>query len=139
MMPAKKKADDDEDWGGVAVKQAPDLGTRLAELKAKAPVKREKERFVKLPLWWAAQAAKATRTPKSLVVAELLWASWDKQSTAFALPSGRLRRLGLSRTTVWRTLQQLKRAGLIVVELRGQKAPLVSFPVAPWARSERAY
>jgi hypothetical protein len=82
---------------------------RRGELETAAPKRRTKTwSFVRMSLWWAKEAAKATRTPKSLVVIELLWASWKAHSLTFALPSGRLKRYGLSRTTVWRTLQQLK-------------------------------
>jgi HTH domain len=89
------------------------------------------EPFVKVPLWWIRLATEATRTPKALVAIELLRASWKAQSTTFALPSGRLKQYGLSRTTIWRALQQLKAAGLVAIELHGQKAPLITFPVAP--------
>jgi DNA-binding FadR family transcriptional regulator len=84
-----------------------------------------------VPLWWIPLATKATRTPKALVAIELLYASRYARGAPFKLPSGRLKRHGLSRTTIWRALQELKRAGLITIEARGQKAPLISFTVAP--------
>ncbi len=94
-------------------------------------MKTTKSLFVKVPLWWIRAATKATRTPKALVAVELLFASWQAQSMTFALPSGRLKRPGLSRMTIWRALQQLKAAGLITIKLRGRKAPQISFTVAP--------
>jgi hypothetical protein len=89
------------------------------------------EAFVKVPLWWIRAATEATHTKRALVAVELLRASFVARGTTFALPSGRLKRFGVSRPTWWRALQDLKRAGLITVELRGRKAPLISFPVAP--------
>ena len=50
------KLKDHEDWGGVAVKQGSDPKKRLAELKAKAPLKREKVApFAKIGLTPAAR------------------------------------------------------------------------------------
>jgi hypothetical protein len=89
------------------------------------------EPYVKVPVWWIRAATEATHTKKALVAIELLRASSFAPGTAFALPSGRLKRFGVSRPTWWRALQDLQRAGLITIELRGRKAPLISFPVAP--------
>jgi hypothetical protein len=41
---------------------------------------KSKDLFVKVPLWWAAAAAKATRTPGFMVCIELLHASWKAKS-----------------------------------------------------------
>ena len=61
-------------------------------------VKRQKEPpFVKVPLWWAEAAAKATRMPGMLVLVELLHRSWKAKSLTFPLPNGRLAKHGVSR------------------------------------------
>jgi ribosomal protein S19E (S16A) len=100
---------------------------RLAELHAAAPVKRKKqEQFVKVPLWWAAEAAKATRTPVMLVLIELLHRSWKARSLTFPLPNGSLKKYGVSRDIKRRVLCDLEEAGLITVERRHGKAPLVT-------------
>jgi hypothetical protein len=62
---------------------------RRRELEARAPVKRKKvEPFVKVPLWWIAEAAKATNNRKALVAVELLHAHWKTKSLCFPLPNG---------------------------------------------------
>jgi hypothetical protein len=104
---------------------------RAVAANSAAAKRQRKPLFVAVPLWWIRTATEATRTPKALVAIELLLASWREQSMTFALPSGRLKRHGLSRTTIWRALHDLRRAGLITVQSRGQKAPLISFSVAP--------
>jgi hypothetical protein len=93
--------------------------------------RQRKPLYVMVPLWWIREATEATRTPKALVAIELLLASWRAQSMTFALPSGRLKQHGLSRTTIWRALQELRRAGLLTIELRRRKAPAVSFVTPP--------
>jgi hypothetical protein len=99
--------------------------TRTAARRRRQPL------YVKVPLWWIQAATEATRTPKALVAIELLLTSWRTRSMTFALPSGRLKRYSISRTTIWRALQELQRARLITIELQPPKAPLISFVVAP--------
>ena len=103
---------------------------RLAKLHAAAPVKRKiVETFVKVPLWWAREAAKATKTLKALVWVELLHASWRAKSPTFPLPNGRLKKVGVTRFVKSRVLRELEAAGLITVEWRRGKNPLVTIVV----------
>jgi hypothetical protein len=101
---------------------------RRRELEAMAPAKRKRkaEPFVKVPLWWAAAAAKATKTPAALVWIELLRASWKARSSTFPLANVRLARLGVSREVKRRVLRDLERAGLILVERPACKVPIVT-------------
>jgi hypothetical protein len=84
------------------------------------------DRFVKVPLWWAEQAAQATRTPKAMVWVWLLHLSWAEHSNTFRLPSQRLRLRGVSRDVKLRALQDLERAGLIRVSREMGKSPVVT-------------
>jgi hypothetical protein len=103
---------------------------RLRELQAAAPVKRKKaEPFVKVPLWWIAQATRATNTGRALVCIELLYAAWKAKRLTFPLPNGRLARLGIKRQTKRRALRDLERAGLITVERPPRKTPIVTLVV----------
>jgi hypothetical protein len=89
---------------------------RRRELEAMAPVKRKKvEPFVKVPLWWAQAAAKATNTQKALVWIVLLHTAWKAKSSTFPLPNGRLAKVGVGRFSKYRVLRELEDAGLIVV------------------------
>jgi hypothetical protein len=101
---------------------------RRRELEAAAPLKRKRkiEPFVKVPLWWIAQATKATNTGKALVCVELLYAAWKAKRLTFPLPNGRLAKLGVTRETKRRALRDLERAGLIVVERPARKTPVVT-------------
>jgi hypothetical protein len=103
---------------------------RIQELKAAAPVKRKKaEPFVRVPLWWAEAAAKATRTPKALVWVELLHVSWKTKRLTFPLPCGRLEKRGVNRETRRRALHELEVAGLIKVAWRHGKTPTVTIVI----------
>lgn len=106
----------------------------LSKSPAKAPTKTpdkarrasNKEPFVQIPLWWAAAAAKATRMPGFLVCVELLHCAWKARSMTFSFPSGRLIRNGGNRWTKRRVLRRLEGAGLIAIEWRRGKNPLVT-------------
>jgi hypothetical protein len=101
---------------------------RLQKLQAAAPTKRKKvEPFVKVPLWWIEEAAKATESPTTLVLIELLRLHWKTGSSTFPLPNGRLQKLGVSRKVKYRVLRDLEKGKgrLIVVERIPRRAPRV--------------
>jgi hypothetical protein len=99
---------------------------RAACKPSPATLKKRREQFVKVPLWWAQQAAHATRTQQAYVWIWLLRLSWEHKSATFPLPNGRLERAGIDRRTKRRALARLKAAGLIQTECRRGKSPLVT-------------
>jgi hypothetical protein len=84
------------------------------------------EAFVKVPLWWIETAAKDARSPTTLVLIELLYASWKAGSSTFPLPNGRLNKLGVSREVKRKVLRNLERRPVILVERHPRKAPIVT-------------
>jgi hypothetical protein len=89
----------------------------------------KKDAFVKAPLWWAVEAAKATKTPALLVCVYLLHVSWKARSATFLLPNGWLERHGVSREIKRRVLRDLEASGLITLERRSGKSPRVTLVV----------
>jgi hypothetical protein len=103
---------------------------RRRELEAATPKKRKKvEPFVKVPLWWATEAAKAARSPATIVLVELLHRAWKAKGLTFPLPNGRLGKTGASRKVKRRVLRDLEVAGLITVERHSGKNPKVTLGV----------
>ena len=84
------------------------------------------EQFVKVPWWWMVEAAKLTHTPAALVCIHLLYAAWKTKSLTFPLPNVTLRRAGVSREIKRRVLRDLEAGGLILVERRSGKTPIVT-------------
>ena len=101
---------------------------RLRELEARVPVERKKttEPFVKVPLCWIEKAAKATELPAIMLLIELLRLRWRIQSNTFPLPNGRLAKLGVSRKVKQRMLRQLELTGMISVDRRSRKTPVIT-------------
>ena len=62
----------------------------------------------------------------TVLLVELLRLRWKTQSMTFPLPNGRLTKLGVSRKVKWRALHDLEREGLISVERRRRKTPIVT-------------
>jgi len=88
--------------------------------------KAKKDEFVQVPLWWAEQAAQATRTPQAMVWLWLLHLSWKEHSPTFKLPNERLAIRGVTRSVKTRTLRNLEKAKLIQVVRERGKAPMVT-------------
>src|SRR5262249_31315332 len=109
-QPGRRTMDVDEEavWLAASVR---------TERIAVAPVRcKQTEPFVKVPLWWIEIAAKAARSPATLVLVELLYARWKANSSTFPLPNVRLKKLGVSREIKRRMLRDLERGGLIAVD-----------------------
>ena len=86
----------------------------------------KREPFAMVPLWWARAASKATRTSRAFVWVWLVHLAWKAKSLTFAVPNGQLERYGISRYTKGRTLRDLELAGLIMIERRIRKTPIVT-------------
>ena len=101
---------------------------RLAELEARAPVKRSRvEPFVaKIELAVAAKAFAATDCKKAMVWLWLLHQSRKTGSKTVAVPNGALSKYGVSRKVKCSALQQLEEAGLITAEWRPWKTPIAT-------------
>jgi hypothetical protein len=116
---------EDEDWSRVVVKE---IGpTNLEELQARAPAKRKKiDPFAKVKLKPAAQAFKALNCQKAMVWVWLVHRSWKRQSPTVSVPNEALRAYGVSREVKRRALKDLEAAGLIEVDYRPYKNPVVT-------------
>ena len=90
---------------------------------------KQKELFVKVPLWWAEEAAKATKTPAALVCVYLLRTSWKARSITFLLSTKYLEQHGVSRKIKRRVLRDLEAAGLITVDRKNGRSPRVTLVV----------
>jgi hypothetical protein len=90
---------------------------------------KSKDKFVKLPLWWAEHAAKATRTPKAMVWVWLAYLAWEQRSMTFKLPNERLRIRGVSAYAKRQALHELEKAELIQVDRATGKSPTVTLIV----------
>lgn len=87
---------------------------------------RKAETFVKVPLWWFEQVTRATRSPQTFVCVWLLHLAWKVKSLTFPVPNGQLGKHGADRQAKRRALASLEAAGLITVNRRDRKNPIVT-------------
>jgi len=99
---------------------------RLAELHAAAPPKQRTRPCVQIPLKLAGHAAAATGGKRLLVWLLILHRSWLQQTPTVMVTNTMVRKYGISREMKRRALKQLEAAGLIAVEWRGTKNPIVT-------------
>jgi hypothetical protein len=95
------------------------------EVKLVTPYKSRKRRqqFVKVPMAWRERLEGASGQTV-LLAWDLLYRAW-KQSGPIKLGNMLLRHDGISRQSKWRGLNELERRGLITVERRPRRSPLV--------------
>jgi hypothetical protein len=117
--------EDDEDEKLFAELQR---GAGRASPRRRGKARKEKP-FVKVPLWWIEQATKATRTPQAFVAVWLLHQAWKAGSVTFPLPNSKLAERGAERRLKRRALANLEEAGLITVDRRHGKTPIVTLVV----------
>ena len=101
-------------------------------MKYSVKQKHTKDAFVKVPLWWIREAAKAMKgmeAPAMLVAIELLYAVFRTKHATFTLPNAGMAKIGVSREVKRRALQRLEKAGLITVERQGKKTLEVTLTV----------
>ena len=113
----------------------------LDKLKTKQPLKAEQPRargrkptrnpFVLVPWEWIEQAARLTRSPATLVLMELLYASWRARSPTFPLPNARLKHLGVSRDVKSWVLLDLECGRVIAVRRSPRKTPVITLVGVP--------
>jgi hypothetical protein len=101
---------------------------RIAELEAMAPVKRTRreDAFAIMPLWTAALAAEATRSPALLVWAYILYRARRYKRRDCVLANGWLEKRGVNRQAKYRTLRKLEAVGLVSVEWRARRSPRIT-------------
>ena len=92
----------------------------------KSAAKQQKE-FAKVPLQWAADMAKVTRTPGAMVWILLGYLAWKNHSLTFPLSNEVLRRYGINRETKRRILTRLKVSGRIKIEQHHKRSPSARF------------
>jgi hypothetical protein len=97
-----------------------------AQAATPAKIRKRTERFTILPMWWYEKLKDPIATGMTCLVAwHLLHLDWKNRGKPFKLPNGMLEYDGVSRQSKWRALADLERRGLIVIQHRHGKSPIV--------------
>jgi hypothetical protein len=98
----------------------------LDERRAAVPAKlqRRKRHFISVPMTWFERLAGASGQTYRIALS-LLYLSWRARGEPIQLTNGPLRVDGVSRYSKWRALDELERRGLIAIERRRRRAPVI--------------
>jgi len=106
-----------------------------AELQAlgrrRAASNDHQQAFIKFPCSWATRLTTARRISTYRIALHLLYQHWRTSGRPSPLSNVALLRAGVSRREKWRALEELESAGLIKVERRPRKSPVVTILVVP--------
>jgi hypothetical protein len=100
---------------------------KLAVAHIPAKIRKRREKFVMMPMWWYEKLANPAPTCRCtcLVACYLLHLHWKNDGKPFKLANGMLAYDGISPDTKLRALKDLERRGLITIERRARKSPVV--------------
>jgi hypothetical protein len=89
-----------------------------------AKLRKRRQHFVKVPWAWIDKLNGASGSTYRVALS-LLYLHWKGRGGPIKLANGALLFDGVSRYSKWRVLNDLERRGLITVERRSRKSPLV--------------
>jgi hypothetical protein len=99
---------------------------QIREQAASVPrrIRKRREQFVSVPWSWVERLAGAPGQTYRVALC-VLHLHWKGHGKPFKLPNGMLRIDGVSPRSKWRALDDLERRGLIAVERRRKRSPIV--------------
>jgi hypothetical protein len=86
------------------------------------------KQFVRVPWMWVDRLKGARHVSTYQLAFHLLYEHWRNGGRAIKLPNSAL---GIERRRKWRGLRELEQFGLVTIERRARKAPLITVLVGP--------
>lgn len=112
-------------WKGYSCRTEPELH----RVQNSTTVKRRHQQFVKFPLVWADRLRTVRYTSSYRVALHLLYRHWKSGGCPIQLSNVALVEAGVSRDQKWRALRELELLGLIRIERRRRRSPLINLLV----------
>ena len=110
-----KKADDPFALENLRLVQVPRTPPKIAK---------RRQHFIQVPFDWL-ERLKGTSGQTWHLTMHLLYLRWRSKGEPIKLANGMLQFDGISRASKWRALTELERRGLIKIERRTRKSPLI--------------
>jgi hypothetical protein len=102
----------------------PEMLEKLAVVPRK--IQKRRQHFVKVPWTWVEQLVKARHVASYRVALHLLYQRWKTDSQVVQLSNGVLVHEGVARRAKWRALRELEKLGLISIERRPRRSPIIT-------------
>jgi hypothetical protein len=100
-----------------------DLKIAAVKLETSRQARRRRQ-FIKVPVWWLERLGGA-RGQTAVVALRLLYLTWRDRGAPVKLANSSLSTVGVGRFAKGRALVDLERRGLVRVDRRPKKSPLV--------------
>ena len=115
----------DDPYADVKRCRLPD-GMIILERRVATPQKLQRRRrhFISVPMAWFERLAGASGQTYRIALC-LLYLDWRARGGPIQLANGLLQVDGVSRYSKWRALDELERRGLIVIERRPRRSPII--------------
>jgi hypothetical protein len=119
MRVTKKKGDLFDNLEALRLPDGMVVGARVEPGK----MRKRRKQFVQVPWTWGERLKHANHT--WYIAMYLLYLDWKQEGGPIKLPNGWLEFEGISRFAKYRALAQLEELGLITVERRPRKSPII--------------
>jgi hypothetical protein len=116
----------DDDIASYAI---PDTTVKERPIGVPRKVARKRQHFTMVPGIWAERLTRARFIATYRVALHLLYQHWWQRGQSFTLSNGAI--ASVSRRMKWRALAELEQLGLVSIERRPRKSPIITILVAP--------
>jgi hypothetical protein len=120
---------DDDEFDLNEFKAPPAMVERTAGVPKR--VKKRRQQFAKVPRAWVDAIGHKSRDKTFVVVWHLLHEHWKRGGGEIKVSNGMLALDGVGRNAKWRVLNMLEKAGLISIDRRDRKSPIVRLNANP--------
>jgi hypothetical protein len=92
-------------------------------------IRQRRQQFVLVPWTWAERLAQSRSANTYRVALTLLFLHWKATGGPIKLANGMLATDGVSRWSKWRALEELEQFGLVTINRRQRKSPIITLIV----------
>jgi hypothetical protein len=100
------------------------VGTRVVGVPKR--IKKRSQHFVMIPRSWVDIITANTKDKTLAVVCHLLYETWRQRGGTIKVSNGMLGLDGVGRGAKWRVLNMLEKTGLVSIDRRDKKSPIVT-------------
>jgi hypothetical protein len=122
---------DDDPFSDISKLAIPPNAEIRARARTPAKILNRRKNFIQMPTWWWERLGDCHSVYAYRVALFLLHLNWRNNRRPFKLPNGMLKCDGVSRQSKWVALRLLERLGLITVESRPRKSPIIHVHLDP--------
>jgi hypothetical protein len=121
-------ADAIDGWLKMDPQQKADLQARSkpADRSTRQKAHHRKEQFVMLPMCWKDRLRQAQHAGSLKLALHLHYLAWKTGERSIQLSNAVANDAGVTRRSKWRALSELDQLGLVVLERRGRRSPIVT-------------